>query len=114
MENKLRVGCCASADGWKPEAVEYDIAADHCRVRIDGEWHDVPADVVLMGLTSSDLPWFGITEPTPKGRWFTFAACCLEPADKLRPIGLQVSVGPVGVEDRHCGERKPPTIRCRY
>lgn len=46
LENKLKVGC-ASADGWKPEAVEYDIAADHDRVRIDGEWHDVPADAVL-------------------------------------------------------------------
>jgi hypothetical protein len=48
-ENKLKVGCCASADGWKPEAVEYDLAADHYRVRIDGEWHDVAADAVLDG-----------------------------------------------------------------
>jgi hypothetical protein len=49
LENKLKGGCCASADGWKPEAVEYDIAADHYRVRIEGEWHDGPADAVLNG-----------------------------------------------------------------
>ena len=47
--DKLKVGCCASADGCKPEAFEYDIAADHYRVRIDGEWHDVPADAVFVG-----------------------------------------------------------------
>ena len=49
LENKLKIGCCATADGWKPEAVEYDMAADHYRVRIDGEWYDVPADAVLDG-----------------------------------------------------------------
>jgi hypothetical protein len=40
---------CASARRWKPEAVEYDIAAEHYRVRVDGKWHDVPGDAVLDG-----------------------------------------------------------------
>jgi hypothetical protein len=82
LENKLKGGCCASADGWKPEAVEYDIAADHYRVRIEGEWHDGPADACSTGLTRSDLHWSGTIGPTStaKGRWSTFAAFCLEPA----------------------------------
>src|ERR1700745_2189324 len=25
LENKLKEGCCSSADGWKPEEVEYDM-----------------------------------------------------------------------------------------
>jgi len=47
LENKLKEGCCATADGWKPEAVEYDTAGNHYRVRIEGEWYDVPIDAVL-------------------------------------------------------------------
>lgn len=60
LENKREVGCCASADGWKPEAIEYDIAADHYRVRIDGEWHEVPADAVLDGPNKFGFPvvWY--------------------------------------------------------
>ena len=60
LENKLKMGCCASADGWKPEAVEYDIAADHYRVRIEGEWHDVPADALLDGPNKFGFPmvWY--------------------------------------------------------
>jgi hypothetical protein len=27
-DNNLKVGCCASAERWKPETVEYDIAAN--------------------------------------------------------------------------------------
>jgi hypothetical protein len=47
LENKLNQECCASADGWKPEEIEYDIAGGRYRVRIDGEWYDVPREAVL-------------------------------------------------------------------
>jgi hypothetical protein len=49
LENKLKEGCCSTADGWKPEEVEYDIKENKYRVRIDGEWYDVPADAVIHG-----------------------------------------------------------------
>jgi len=47
LENKLREGCCSTADGWKPEAVEYDIVGSKYRVKIEGEWYDVPRDALV-------------------------------------------------------------------
>src|SRR5262245_57841353 len=47
LENKLGEGCCSTADGWKPQEVEYDIKESRYRVKIDGEWYDVPQDAVL-------------------------------------------------------------------
>jgi len=49
LENKLGQGCCSTADGWKPEEVEYDTKGNKYRVRIDGEWYEVPSDAVLAG-----------------------------------------------------------------
>jgi len=42
LENKLKEGCCSTADGWKPEEVEYDMKDNKYRVKIEGEWYDVP------------------------------------------------------------------------
>jgi hypothetical protein len=47
LENKLREGCCSTADGWKPEEVEYDMKGNKYRVKIDGEWYEVPSDAVV-------------------------------------------------------------------
>jgi hypothetical protein len=47
LENKSREACCSAADGWKPQEVEYDIKESRYRVKIDGEWYDVPPDAVL-------------------------------------------------------------------
>src|SRR5258708_4142421 len=47
LEKKLREACCSAADGWKPQEVEYDIKESRYRVKIDGEWYDVPPDAVL-------------------------------------------------------------------
>jgi len=47
LENKLKEGCCSSADGWKPEEVEYDMKGNKYRVKIDGEWYEVPPDAIV-------------------------------------------------------------------
>ncbi len=47
LENRLREGCCSTADGWKPEEVEYDMTDNKYRVRIEGKWYDVPANAVI-------------------------------------------------------------------
>ena len=49
LENKLKEGCCSTADGWKPEEVEYDMKGNRYRVKIDGEWYEVPPDAVVDG-----------------------------------------------------------------
>ena len=49
LENKLREGCCSTADGWKPEEVEYDMKGNKYRVKIDGEWYEVPSDALVDG-----------------------------------------------------------------
>jgi hypothetical protein len=40
LENKLK-------EGWKPEEVEYDMKGNKYRVKIDGEWYEVPPDAVV-------------------------------------------------------------------
>jgi hypothetical protein len=47
LENKLKEGCCSTADGWKPQEVEYDMKGNKYRVKIDGEWYDVPPAAVI-------------------------------------------------------------------
>jgi hypothetical protein len=47
LKNKLKEGCCSTADGWKPEEVEYDMKGNKYRVKIDGDWYEVPSDAVV-------------------------------------------------------------------
>lgn len=56
--DSLRSGkgpCCSDADGSAVSDVDWESKSGHYRVRIDGEWHDVPEDAV-------------ITEPNRVGR----------------------------------------------
>lgn len=47
LKNDKGVGCCATADGIPPQEIEYDTIKDHYRVKIEGEWHDVPDMAVI-------------------------------------------------------------------
>ena len=47
--------CCSDADGSAVSDVDWESKDGHYRVRIDGEWHDVPDEAV-------------ITEPNRVGR----------------------------------------------
>ena len=47
--------CCSDADGSAVSDVDWESKGGHYRVRIEGEWHDVPEDAV-------------ITEPNRVGR----------------------------------------------
>jgi hypothetical protein len=40
-------GCCATADGFRPEEVEWDTAENSYRVRIEGRWFSVPDTAVI-------------------------------------------------------------------
>src|SRR5919197_4861831 len=40
-------GCCATADGFRPEEVEWDMSASAYRVKIDGQWFTVPDGAVI-------------------------------------------------------------------
>ena len=56
--DSLRSGkgpCCSDADGSAVSDVDWESKSGHYRVRIDGEWHDVPDEAV-------------ITEPNRVGR----------------------------------------------
>ena len=56
--DSLRSGkgpCCSDADGFALSDVDWESGNGHYRVRIDGEWHDVPDEAV-------------ITEPNRVGR----------------------------------------------
>ncbi|MBI5318315.1 MAG: hypothetical protein HZB49_02570 [Bradyrhizobium sp.] len=47
--------CCSDADGYAVADPDWESKSGHYRVRIEGEWHDVPEDAV-------------ITEPNRAGR----------------------------------------------
>lgn len=48
LTDKSGQGCCATADGY-PADNDWDVGADHYRVRIEGEWYDVPPEAVVDG-----------------------------------------------------------------
>ncbi|WP_414644629.1 hypothetical protein [Bradyrhizobium sp.] len=55
LHSKAGGACCSNADGMALADVDWDTRDGHYRVRLDGEWIDVPADSV-------------ITEPNRAGR----------------------------------------------
>ena len=40
-------GCCATADGFRPDEVDWDIAENSYRVMIGGKWFTVPDGAVI-------------------------------------------------------------------
>jgi hypothetical protein len=46
LKNKQHVPCCDTADGYPPEAV-VDMGGNRYRVKIKGEWYDVPDHALL-------------------------------------------------------------------
>jgi hypothetical protein len=48
LTDKTGQGCCATADGY-PADYDWDMAGNHYRVRIEGEWYDVPPEAVVDG-----------------------------------------------------------------
>ena len=47
LKDAAGVGCCATADGFKPEEVEWDMAGNEYRVRHNGVWLSVPPSAVV-------------------------------------------------------------------
>ena len=39
--------CCSFADGWAIEDADWDVAGGHYRVRIEGQWVDVPDEALV-------------------------------------------------------------------
>jgi hypothetical protein len=49
LKNGPGVACCATADGWRPKEVEWDVSRHGYRVMIEGHWVDVPEETVIHG-----------------------------------------------------------------
>lgn len=60
-----KMTCCDTSDGWPPEAI-VEIEGKY-RVKIDGEFHDVPPDAVVNEPNRIGYPmvWFSRTYPDP-------------------------------------------------
>ena len=60
LENKWKEGCCSTADGWKPQEVEYDMKGNKYRVKIEGQWYDVPPEAVITSPNRFGFPvvWY--------------------------------------------------------
>jgi hypothetical protein len=43
------VPCCATADGYRPEEVEWDMAGNSYRVKVDNTWIVMPDSAVIKG-----------------------------------------------------------------
>ena len=53
--------CCSVADGQSVEDVDWDMKDGKYRVRLDGQWIEVPPDALVTVPNSSDWPWYGST-----------------------------------------------------
>ncbi len=72
LKNGNGVSCCATADGWKPEAVEWDFDTKGYRVQIEGKWVPVDEQAVIHGpnrLGHAEV-WFYHVDGLPKVRCF--------------------------------------------
>jgi len=72
LKNGNGVSCCATADGWKPEAVQWDINKHGYVVQIEGHWVDVDPDAVIHGpnkLGHAEV-WYYHVDGMPKVRCF--------------------------------------------
>src|ERR1035438_2172522 len=49
LKNGPGVACCATADGWRPQDVEWDTNKKGYRVQIEGHWVEVPDEAVIHG-----------------------------------------------------------------
>lgn len=49
LKNGPGVACCATADGWRPQEVEWDVSRKGYRVKIEDHWVDVPDETVIHG-----------------------------------------------------------------
>ena len=49
LTNKNGVACCATADGWTPAAVQWDMTTKGYKVMIENKWVDVPDDAAIHG-----------------------------------------------------------------
>jgi hypothetical protein len=43
------IGCCATADGFRPKEVQWDIASSFYRVKVGSQWLNVPDKAVIRG-----------------------------------------------------------------
>ena len=64
--NRLASGkglCCSFADGFAVSDVDWESKDGHYRVRLDGEWVDVPDEALITNRTAPAELWFGPTRP---------------------------------------------------
>lgn len=47
LKNKNMVPCCDTADGMRLEDVDWETNGGQYRVRINGQWYDVPPEALL-------------------------------------------------------------------
>lgn len=72
LKNQSGVACCATADGWRPQAVEWDFDRKGYRVQIEGKWVDVGDEAVIHGpnkLGHAEV-WYYHVDGQPKVRCF--------------------------------------------
>lgn len=56
LTNKHNVPCCDTADGRRVDDADVEIEGNHYRVRIDGQWIDVPDDAVITAPNRAGVP----------------------------------------------------------
>lgn len=49
LTNRNKHGCCSSSDAVRVEDPDWEIGGDRYRVRIDGQWFDVPSEALVDG-----------------------------------------------------------------
>ena len=72
LKNQNGVACCATADGWTPQAVQWDTDTRGYRVMVEGKWVAVDPEAVIYGpnkLGHAEV-WYYHVDGLPKIRCF--------------------------------------------
>jgi hypothetical protein len=49
LTDQYGIGCCATADGFRPREIAWNITASSYRVKVGTQWLDVPDEAVVKG-----------------------------------------------------------------
>lgn len=79
LTDQSGVGCCATADGLRPEAIDWDITANFYRVKVGKQWLVVPDAAVIKGPNRLGfaVAWLEYDWDINTGEMTTFVRCFL-------------------------------------
>jgi hypothetical protein len=69
LQNRKQMSCCDGSDAMRLDDVDWESKDGHFRVRIEGQWYDVPEDRVVDGPNKAGTAMVWPWKPCPACQW---------------------------------------------